>query len=237
MALVKVYNLKKQEVGEIDLPDAVFKADVSSALVHQAIVTQLAGRRRGTASTKTKAEVRGGGRKPFRQKGTGNARQGSSRSPLSPGGGESFGPKPRSYFKTFPKKMAQAAMKSALSDKLGSERILVIQDFSVSAKTKDVAKVMDVFGLKKALLVDEGNKNLEFASRNLRTHKFLRTEGVNVFDVVNHEWLVISQGAAKTLAGRLMGESQAAAPKKAASKKTVVAKKATKATGAAKAAR
>ncbi|PIT89263.1 MAG: 50S ribosomal protein L4, partial [Candidatus Levybacteria bacterium CG10_big_fil_rev_8_21_14_0_10_36_7] len=91
MALVKVFNIKNQEVGELDLPDSVFKVEPSSALVHQAVVTQLAGRRRGTASTKTKAEVRGGGRKPFKQKGTGNARQGSSRSPLMPGGGESFG--------------------------------------------------------------------------------------------------------------------------------------------------
>src|SRR5471032_437812 len=104
MALVKVYNLKKQEVGEVDLADSVFKAEIKPALVHQAVVTQLAGRRRGTASTKTKAEVRGGGRKPFKQKGTGNARQGSSRSSLNVGGGANFGPKPRSYFKTFPKK-------------------------------------------------------------------------------------------------------------------------------------
>src|SRR3989344_671378 len=147
MALVKVFNLKKQEVGEMDLPDSVFKVEPSPALVHQAIVTQLAGRRRGTASTKTKAEVRGGGKKPFRQKGTGNARQGSSRSPLMPGGGESFGPKPRSYFKTFPKKMAQAAMRSALSDKLGSERLIVIDDIKFGKpKTKDVAAVLGTFG-------------------------------------------------------------------------------------------
>lgn len=209
MAIAKVYNLKKQEVGEVDLADSVFKTDVSSAVIHQAIVTQLAGRRRGTASTKTKAEVRGGGRKPFRQKGTGNARQGSTRSPLSPGGGESFGPKPRSYFKTFPKKMAQAALRSALSDKFGSDRLIVIDDFKIKAKTKEVAEVLNTFSLGKALLVDGDNKGLELASRNLRTHKFLRTEGVNVFDVVNYEWLVISKKAAETLSERLTGEKKA----------------------------
>jgi large subunit ribosomal protein L4 len=209
MALVKVFNLKKQEVGEVDLADSVFKTEVSSAVIHQAIVTQLAGRRRGTASTKTKAEVRGGGKKPFRQKGTGNARQGSSRSPLMPGGGESFGPRPRSYFKTFPKKMAQAALRSALSDKFGSDRLVVIDDFKVGAKTKEVAAVLDTFQFGKALLVDGNNKNLELASRNLATHKFLPTEGVNVFDVVNYEWLMISKSAAQALSDRLSGAKKA----------------------------
>lgn len=225
MALVKVFNLKNQEVGDVDLADSVFKTEVSSAIIHQAIVTQLAGRRRGTASTKTKAEVRGGGKKPFRQKGTGNARQGSSRSPLMPGGGESFGPKPRSYFKTFPKKMAQAALRSALSDKLGSERLLVIDDFKIGAKTKEVASVLNTFKLGKALLVDGDNKNLEFASRNLRTHKFLRTEGVNVFDVVNYDWLVLSKTAAQTLSDRLSGEKKAKTAKPAKPAKAKSAKK------------
>jgi large subunit ribosomal protein L4 len=212
MATLKVYNLKKQEVGEIDLPDSVFKVEVSSAIIHQAVVTQLAGRRRGTASTKTKAEVRGGGKKPFRQKGTGNARQGSSRSPLMPGGGESFGPKPRSYFKTFPKKMAQAALRSALSDKFGSERLLVIDDFKLAKpQTKEMAAVLGTFGLSKALIVDAENKNLELASRNLAKAKFLPTGGVNVYDVVNHEWLVLSKKAAQTLSERLAGEKRAKA--------------------------
>lgn len=211
MALVKVYNLKKEAVGEVDLPDAVFATEVSAALIHQAVVTQLAGRRRGTASTKTKAEVNGGGKKPFRQKGTGNARQGSSRSPLMPGGGESFGPKPRCYYKAFPKKMAQAAMRSALSDKLGSDRLVIVDDFKISAaKTKEIAKVLGTFGLNKALLVDSNNDNLEFASRNLETHKYLRTEGVNVYDVINHEWLVLSKTAALALGERLVAEKKSA---------------------------
>lgn len=204
MATIKIYNMKKQEVGEIELPDSVFKAEVSSAIVHQAVVTQLAGRRRGTACTKTKAEVRGGGKKPFRQKGTGNARQGTSRSPLMPGGGESFGPKPRSYFKTFPKKMAQAALRSALSDKFGSDRLVIIDDIKLAKpKTKDIASMIDAFQWDKSLLVDSGNKNAELAARNLATHKYLRTEGVNVFDVVNYEWLVLSKKAAEQLSEKL----------------------------------
>lgn len=228
MALVKVFNLKNQEVGEVDLADSVFKTEVSSAIIHQAIVTQLAGRRRGTASTKTKAEVRGGGRKPFRQKGTGNARQGSTRTPLAPGGGESFGPKPRSYYKAFPKKMAQAAIRSALSDKLASERLIVIDDFKLAAKTKEIVAVLGVFGFGKALMVDGDNKNLEFASRNLRTHKFLRLEGVNVFDVVNYDWLVLSKKAAVSLSEKLTSDKKAskpeAAPKKKAKAKSAEAK-------------
>jgi large subunit ribosomal protein L4 len=214
MALVKVYNVQKKEVGEIDLPDSVFGVEVSTAIIHQAVVTQLAGRRRGTASTKTKAEVRGGGKKPFRQKGTGNARQGSSRSPLMPGGGENFGPKPRDYFRTFPKKMAQAAMRSALSDKLGSQKLIVIDDIKLGkSKTKEAAAMLGTFGLGKSLIVDSDNKNLELASRNLEKAKYLRTEGVNVYDVVNHEWLVLSKKAAQTLGERLAGGKAAAKAK------------------------
>jgi large subunit ribosomal protein L4 len=141
-----------------------------------------------------------------------------------PGGGENFGPKPRDYFKTFPKKMAQAAMRSALSDKLGSEKIIVIDDIKLAkAKTKEIAGVIGTFGLGKALIVDSDNKNLELASRNLEKAKFLRTEGVNVYDVVNHEWLVLSKKAAQALGERLSGQKTAAAkkakPAKAASAK------------------
>ena len=211
MASVKVFNLKKQEVGEVDLPDSVYKAAIKPALVHQAVVTQLAGRRRGTASTKTKAEVRGGGRKPFRQKGTGNARQGSTRSPLMPGGGESFGPKPRCYFKAFPKKMAAAAICSVLSDKFGSDRLIIVDDLKLAkGKTKELAAVLELFGFKKALLIDMENKPLMLASRNLARHKFLPMQGLNVYDVVNHEWLVLSKKAALELGAKYSRESKRA---------------------------
>ena len=205
MAVVKVYNLKKQEVGEVNLPDDVFGTEVNQALVHQVVVAQMAGRRRGTASTKTKAEVRGGGRKPFRQKGTGNARQCSTRSPLMPGGGESFGPKPRSYFKSVPKAMAAGAMRSALSDKFASQRLIVVDEFKFDKPaTKSFAKtVNEVFSLNKALIIDHDNKNAELSARNLAKHKYLRTEGVNVYDVVGHDWLFISKKAAQALAQKL----------------------------------
>jgi large subunit ribosomal protein L4 len=208
MATLKVFDLNKKSAGEVELPDSVFKAEIKPALVHQVIVAQMAGRRRGTASTKTKAEVRGGGRKPFKQKGTGNARQGSSRSPLMPGGGESFGPRPRCYFKAVPKKMAAGALKSMLSDKFGSERILVIDefDFSKPSSKKMAAAINQTFGLAKALIVDHGNKNAELSARNLPKHKYLRTEGVNVYDLVNYEWLVLSKKAAVALGERLQGQ-------------------------------
>ena len=209
MAQVKVYNLKKQEVGSVDLPDSVFKAEVKKALVHQVIIAQLAGRRRGTASTKTKAEVRGGGKKPFRQKGTGNARQGSTRSPLMVGGGANFGPRPRSYFQIVPKKMAAGAMRSMLSDRLANDRILVVDDFKIDKpNTQTMFKAISgTFGLNKALIVDNDNKNLELSSRNLEKHKFLKTQGVNVYDLANYDWLVISKKAVTALGDRLNPEN------------------------------
>lgn len=208
MAKVTVYDLSKKEVGEVDLPDSVFKAEVKPALVHQVVVAQLAGRRRGTAKVKTKAEVRGGGRKPFKQKGTGNARQGSIRSPLMPGGGSSFGPKPRSYEQAVPKKMAAGALRSVLSDKLASDRLIVVDEFKFEKpSTKKMASVLnEKFGLSKALVVDGKSKAVELSARNLAKHKFLRTEGVNVYDVANHEWLVLSKKAAIALGERLGGE-------------------------------
>lgn len=205
MATVKVYNLKKEAVGEIDLPDSVFAAKINPFLVQQVIVAQLAGRRQGTHKAKTKAEVRGGGKKPFKQKGTGNARQGSSRSPLMPGGGVAHGPNPRSYWKTVPKKIAQGALRSALSDRLAGKRLVVIDELKLKdAKTKLMHELLEKkFGMKKALVVDAANKNVELATRNLPKHKFLRTEGTNVYDVVNHEWLVLSKQAALALGERL----------------------------------
>lgn len=205
MATVKVYNLKKESVGEIELPDNVFGVEANPALVHQVVNAQLAGRRRGTAKTKTKAEVRGGGKKPFRQKGTGNARQGSSRSPLMPGGGESFGPVVRSYYQSVPHKMAEGALKSVLSDKLKSDRLIILDEFKFSKpSTAVLAKAVEgVFKMKKALLVGEKDKNTELSARNLARHKFLRTEGVNVYDVANYEWLVMTKKSATALGNRL----------------------------------
>lgn len=208
MPTLDVINQEKKKVGTIDLSDEVFGADVNVALVHQVIKAQLAGRRQGTAKTKVKSEVRGGGRKPFKQKGTGNARQGSSRSPLQPGGGQSFGPQPRSYEQATPKEMMRGALRSALSDRVKSARLLVVDEFKLAEiKTKTFQKVVDTLALDRVLIVDDANKNLELSGRNIPHVKVLRTEGLNVYDVVRHEWVVITKRAAKAVEARLTSGS------------------------------
>jgi len=204
MPTLDVINQEKKKVGTIDLSDDVFGTDVNVALVHQVIKAQLAGRRQGTAKTKVKSEVRGGGRKPFKQKGTGNARQGSSRSPLHPGGGQSFGPQPRSYEQATPKEMMRGALRSALSDRVKSARLLVVDEFKIAAiKTKTFQNVINTLGMDQLLIVDDANKNLELSGRNIPHVKILRTEGLNVYDVVRHEWVIITKRAAKAVEARL----------------------------------
>src|SRR6476659_96113 len=132
MPTLELINQDKQKVGTINLRDDVFAVSVNVPLVHQVLKAQLAGRRQGTAKTKTKSEVRGGGRKPFRQKGTGNARQGSTRSPLHPGGGQNFGPIPRSYEQATPKEMVRGALRSVLSDRVKASRVLIVDEFKLS---------------------------------------------------------------------------------------------------------
>src|SRR6478735_6402361 len=156
MPTLDLINQEKKKVGTIQLRDDVFAVDVNVALVHQVLKAQLAGRRQGTAKTKTKAEVRGGGRKPFRQKGTGNARQGSTRSPLHPGGGQSFGPQPRSYEQATPKEMMRGALRSALTDRLKSDRMLVIDEFKLEGFKTQVLNglLKDKLGLENVLIVD-----------------------------------------------------------------------------------
>lgn len=208
MPTLDVINQEKKKVGTIDLSDAVFAAEVNVALVHQVIKAQLAGRRQGTAKTKVKSEVRGGGRKPFKQKGTGNARQGSSRSPLQPGGGQNFGPQPRSYEQSTPKEMMRGALRSALSDRVKAARVLVVDEFKLSAiKTKTVADILNKkLDLKKVLIVDEANANLEASARNIAHVKVLRSEGINVYDIVKHDWVVLTKKAAQAVDSRLKPE-------------------------------
>jgi large subunit ribosomal protein L4 len=208
MPTLDVINQEKKKVGTIDLSDDVFGTDVNVALVHQVIKAQLAGRRQGTAKTKVKSEVRGGGKKPFKQKGTGNARQGSTRSPLNPGGGQSFGPQPRSYEQATPKEMMRGALRSALSDRVKSARLLVVDEFNLSAiKTKTFQKVINTLDMDQLLIVDDANKNLELSGRNIPHVKILRTEGLNVYDVVRHEWIIITKRAAKAVEARLTNGS------------------------------
>jgi len=205
MAKVDVVNLKNEKVGTIDLPDEVFGQKVNSPLVLQVIKAQLAGRRQGTAASKTKGIVRGGGKKPFRQKGTGNARQGSSRSPLMPGGGSNFGPQPRCYKQRTPKEMVRGALRCVLSDKLASKHLVVVDKFDLAKpKTKDLALALEkAFKVNKAVVVDAKNKNLALAARNLPKVTYLPTDGVNTYDLAKHDWLILSKESVQSLAKRL----------------------------------
>lgn len=205
MPSLELLNQKKEKVGTINLSDAVFGTEVNHALVHQVIKAQLAERRQGTAKTKTKGEIRGGGRKPFKQKGTGNARQGSTRSPLMVGGGQNFGPQPRSYAEKTPKQMVAGALRSALSDRAKASRLIVVDKLSFAKPNTQAAKKMlvDTFKLEKTLIVSLTDKNAELSIRNLKGMRILRTEGLNVYDIVKHEWLMITQDAVKAIEARL----------------------------------
>lgn len=204
MPTLDVMSIENKKTGSITLSDDVFGAKVNHALVHQVIKAQLADRRQGTAKTKTKSEVRGGGRKPFRQKGTGNARQGSSRSPLMPGGGQNFGPKPRSYEQATPKEMVRGALRSALSDRVSAKRVIIVDEFKLSdIKTKAFVAMKQKFNVDKVLIVDTANKNLELSGRNVPKVRILRTEGINVYDVVRHEWIMMSKKAAEAIQAKL----------------------------------
>lgn len=210
MASFDLLNQEKKKVGSIELRDDVFAVDVNIPLVHQVIKAQLAGRRQGTAKTKTKSEIRGGGRKPFKQKGTGNARQGSTRSPLQVGGGQNFGPQPRSYEQATPKEMVRGALRSALSDRVKAKRLLVVDEFKLSApKTKAFSELLTKkWDLTKVLIVDDANKNLELSGRNIPKVKVLRTEGINVYDIVRYDWVILTQRAVKAVETKLAQEGK-----------------------------
>ncbi len=205
MPSLELFNQKKEKVGSVNLNDAVFAAEINRALVHQVVKAQLADRRQGTAKTKVKSEVRGGGRKPFKQKGTGNARQGSTRSPLMVGGGQNFGPQPRSYAERTPKEMVRGALRSALSDRVKAARVIILDKLVFSApKTKDAEKMIkDTFKLDKVLVISGADQNVELSMRNLKGVRMLRTEGLNVYDIVKHDWLVMTQDAVKAIEARL----------------------------------
>jgi large subunit ribosomal protein L4 len=205
MPKVTVHNLEKKSVGEIELSDDVFGAEVNEDLFYDVLKAQLASRRRGTASTKGRSEVRGSTRKIFKQKGTGSARHGSIRAPIFVGGGTSHGPKPRSYAYRPPRKMRLGALKSALSMKLKEGRLTIIDDFSLAGvKTKQLANVLSTLEVSKsAVIVDaKDNDNLRLSARNLPKHTFLPPEGVNLYDLLRHEHLVMTKSAVAALESR-----------------------------------
>ena len=201
MANVSVYNIEGKEVGSIELNDAVFGVEVNEHLVHMAVVNQLANNRQGTQSAKTRSEVSGGGRKPWRQKGTGHARQGSTRSPQWTGGGVVFAPKPRDYSFKMNKKEKRIALLSALSSKVADNKIVVLDAFNLDeVKTKKFAEVMSNLKVDKALVVIEGeNKNVILSGRNIPTVKVSATNEINTYDVLKYETLVVTKAAVEKL--------------------------------------
>lgn len=200
MPKVKLYNIAGQETGEIELNDSVFGVDYNEAVIHQAVVRQMANERLGTHATKTRGLVRGGGKKPWKQKGTGRARVGSIRSPLWVGGGTVFGPTPRSHAKDMPRKARQLAVKSALSEKLRANELIVIDAIDFEApKTKNVVKMLaDLHSEGKALIVG-GARNTVLSARNIPGVKAYAPSGLNIYDIVNTDKLFLTQEAVKKI--------------------------------------
>ncbi len=197
MANVKVYNIEGKEVGSLELNDAVFGVEINDHLVHLAVVQQLANKRQGTQSAKTRAEVRGGGRKPWRQKGTGHARQGSTRSPQWKGGGVVFAPKPRDYSFKMNRKEKALAIKSALTSRVNESKFVVLDSLSFDEiKTKKMKAVLDSFKLEKALVViGEKNDNVQLSARNLPKVRTVLTNSINVYDILKYDTLVLTKDA------------------------------------------
>lgn len=197
MAQVAVYNIEGKEVDKLELNDSVFGVEINEHLVHMAVVAQLANKRQGTQSAKTRAEVRGGGRKPWRQKGTGHARQGSTRSPQWTGGGVVFAPKPRDYSMKLNKKEKANAMKSVLTSKVNEEKFIVLDEFKLDEiKTKKFVEVMNNLEVAKALVVTKDNdKNLVLSAKNVPDVKTTLTNTINVYDILKYDTVVITKDA------------------------------------------
>ena len=201
MANVSVYNIEGKEVGSLELNDAIFGVEVNEHLVHMAVVSQLANNRQGTQSAKTRAEVSGGGKKPWKQKGTGHARQGSTRSPQWTGGGVVFAPKPRDYSFKMNKKERRIALLSALTSRVTEKKIVVLDDFKFDEiKTKKFASVMNNLKLNKALVVlNDNDQNVILSARNIPTVKVSLTNTINVYDILKYDTLVVTKAAVATI--------------------------------------
>ena len=209
MSKVAVLDWDKKKIGDIELAAEIFEKPVKLDILHTVVRWQLACRRQGTVMTKTKGLVSGGGKKPFKQKGTGNARQGSSRSPLMPGGGTMFGPQPRDYSYVLPKKMRQLGLKMALSYLHKEGRLFIVDSMDSKGKTKELAKRFETFGLKKAVLIDqELNENFGRASKNLGKFRYYSVDGINVYDLLKYDSLVMTKASVNKVVDRF-GEKNA----------------------------
>ncbi|MEY8430066.1 50S ribosomal protein L4 [Lachnospiraceae bacterium 48-42] len=201
MANVSVYNIEGNEVGTIDLSDAVFGVEVNEHLVHMAVVNQLANKRQGTQKAKTRSEVSGGGRKPWRQKGTGHARQGSTRAPQWTGGGVVFAPVPRDYSFKMNRKEKRAALLSALTSRVQENKFIVVDELAFDEiKTKNFVKVLKNLNVSKALVVlEDGNVNAELSARNIADVKTAKTNTINVYDILKYNTVITTKAAARNI--------------------------------------
>ncbi|MFP7754891.1 50S ribosomal protein L4 [Thermodesulfobacteriota bacterium B35] len=206
MAVCDVVNTSAEKVGEIELNDALFDVEVKTGVLHEVVCMQRANRRAGTASTKTRGEVRGGGAKPWRQKGTGRARAGSRTSPIWRGGGTVFGPRPRDYSYKVPKKVRRLALRMALSARRREGNLVVLDDFSLAGiKTREFVRVMGNFEFDNCLVVTgEPDEKLQLSARNAVGYKVLPVAGLNVYDILKHSKLMIVQSGLEKLEARLM---------------------------------
>jgi large subunit ribosomal protein L4 len=206
MPIAGVFDIEKNKVSEIELSDAVFDVEVNEAVLYEVVKMQMALRRRGTADTKERGEISGGGKKPWRQKGTGRARSGTSRSPLWRGGGTVFGPHPRDYSFKVPKKVRRKALMSALTLKYRGNQMVILRDFPLTEiKTKKFVEVVNRFGWEKVLIIlDKSYPVLEKSSKNIKNVKMMRSEGLNVYDLLNYEHVVLLEPSVKLIEGILI---------------------------------
>jgi len=197
MTIIDVYNLQKEKVSQLELKEAIFNVPIKKHLLHQVVVSQLLNRRSGSASTKGRSEVKGSGKKLWRQKGTGRARVGNASSPTRRGGGVAFGPVPGKRLRKVPKKIRKAALRMALTDKFQTDRMVVVTDFSLpEIKTVNFVKIMKNFEINRALIITyDKNENLEKSSRNVPWVKVMRYQGLNVYDILKHDHLFLVQSA------------------------------------------
>lgn len=205
MATIDVFDITRQKVGELELNDAVFNTDVREYLIHEAVKTQLANRRAGTVAVKNRSSVSGGGKKPYKQKGTGQARQGCIRAPHYVGGGVAFGPQPKEYDLKMNKKARKAAMRSTLSMLFKESRLTVLNALELDGiSTKRFAEVLNRFDVSKTLLVIDGaNQNLELSARNVKSVKVLKSEGLNIYDMMKYQNIIFTEASVRKVEGAL----------------------------------
>ena len=206
MAVVDVQNINGEKVSQIDLADSIFNVPLKGSILHEVVIMQLARRRSGSASVKHRSDVKGSGRKLFRQKGTGRARRGDIKSPLLRGGGVAFGPDPKSYSYNVPKKVRKLALKMALTSKFQENAIIVLDRFELEKiKTRKFAEVLNTLDVKNVLIVtDKKNENLELSSRNVPGVKVLRIEGLNVYDILKYKNLILAESSIEVIERRLL---------------------------------